>query len=220
VIERLKKDNQDLFYGWLIFLFNEYGKLKIIIVCDPVMGDEGKLYVPQELVSFYKEKVIQFANVLLPNQTEAEILSDMKICNLDDAIFACDRLHSKGPQIVVITSFSIEISRIAELNPDADDDNFITVLCSDLTSKQRYLYQVKRHGGYYSGTGDLFAALFLSWYHKKQGNVDEAIKLTLGSLNEVIRSTFAAQSVELLVIQNRHELEFPKCIPKSKILAK
>ena len=25
-------------------------------VCDPVMGDEGKLYVPPELVSVYREK--------------------------------------------------------------------------------------------------------------------------------------------------------------------
>lgn len=27
------------------------------LVCDPVMGDEGRLYVPQELVSVYREKV-------------------------------------------------------------------------------------------------------------------------------------------------------------------
>lgn len=29
-------------------------------VCDPVMGDEGKLYVPPELVAVYREKVILF----------------------------------------------------------------------------------------------------------------------------------------------------------------
>lgn len=27
------------------------------LVCDPVMGDEGKLYVPEELVQVYREKV-------------------------------------------------------------------------------------------------------------------------------------------------------------------
>lgn len=27
------------------------------VVCDPVMGDQGKLYVPQELVSVHREKV-------------------------------------------------------------------------------------------------------------------------------------------------------------------
>lgn len=29
-------------------------------VCDPVMGDEGKLYVPPELVAVYREKVLIF----------------------------------------------------------------------------------------------------------------------------------------------------------------
>lgn len=26
-------------------------------VCDPVLGDEGKLYVPEELVTVYRERV-------------------------------------------------------------------------------------------------------------------------------------------------------------------
>jgi len=38
------------------------------------MGDGGKLYgsVPQEMVGLYKEKVLPWADVLFPNQTEAE----------------------------------------------------------------------------------------------------------------------------------------------------
>nr|CAD1829432.1 unnamed protein product [Ananas comosus var. bracteatus] len=43
------------------------------VVCDPVMGDEGKLYVPQELVSVHREKVVPVASMLTPNQFEAEI---------------------------------------------------------------------------------------------------------------------------------------------------
>lgn len=30
---------------------------KLTYVCDPVLGDEGKLYVPQELVTVYRERV-------------------------------------------------------------------------------------------------------------------------------------------------------------------
>ena len=33
------------------------------LVCDPVMGDEGKLYVPQELVSVYRERVSNLVEV-------------------------------------------------------------------------------------------------------------------------------------------------------------
>ncbi|XXG83784.1 hypothetical protein AAC387_Pa10g1462 [Persea americana] len=41
VVEKLRSINPELTY-----------------VCDPVMGDEGKLYVPSELVSVYREKVV------------------------------------------------------------------------------------------------------------------------------------------------------------------
>lgn len=34
------------------------------VACDPVMGDEGKLYVPQDLVSLYREKVLVILFVL------------------------------------------------------------------------------------------------------------------------------------------------------------
>ena len=37
-------------------------------VCDPVLGDHGKLYVPRELVDVYRREVIRCATVLTPNQ--------------------------------------------------------------------------------------------------------------------------------------------------------
>ena len=35
-----------------------FANCKHAAVCDPVLGDEGKLYVPQELISVYQQKVI------------------------------------------------------------------------------------------------------------------------------------------------------------------
>ena len=43
----------------------------LIYVCDPVMGDEGKLYVAQENVAVFR-RIIPRADYLFPNQTEAE----------------------------------------------------------------------------------------------------------------------------------------------------
>ncbi|KAJ4960578.1 hypothetical protein NE237_020488 [Protea cynaroides] len=51
---------------------------KLTYVCDPVMGDEGKLYVPQELVSVYRERVVPVASMLTPNQFEAELLTGFR----------------------------------------------------------------------------------------------------------------------------------------------
>lgn len=36
-------------------------------VCDPVMGDDGKFYVPQELVELFKTKIIPKAYMITPN---------------------------------------------------------------------------------------------------------------------------------------------------------
>ncbi|XAR71401.1 Pyridoxal kinase [Bertholletia excelsa] len=55
-------------------------------VCDPVMGDEGKLYVPPELVAY----------------TVRRILTEQ------DGLEACNIIHAAGPAKVVITSISID----------------------------------------------------------------------------------------------------------------
>jgi pyridoxine kinase len=39
-------------------------------VCDPVLGDDGKMYVPETFVSLYREKLLPFADIATPNQTE------------------------------------------------------------------------------------------------------------------------------------------------------
>jgi pyridoxine kinase len=73
-------------------------------VCDPVLGDEGKLYVAEALVETYKTQVLPLADVLTPNQFEAEILTGIKIQSESDAQRACLLLHAHGPRTVVVTS--------------------------------------------------------------------------------------------------------------------
>ncbi|MES1914077.1 MAG: hypothetical protein MHM6MM_006209, partial [Cercozoa sp. M6MM] len=65
-------------------------------VCDPVMGDDGELYVPPELVDIYRERLVPLATVLTPNQTEAELLVGQSINSVDDAFRALRHLRSLG----------------------------------------------------------------------------------------------------------------------------
>jgi hypothetical protein len=37
-----------------------------------VLGDERKLYVPEEMIAVYRDEVIPYADMLFPNQTEVE----------------------------------------------------------------------------------------------------------------------------------------------------
>ena len=55
-------------------------------VCDPVLGDGGKLYVPTELVEAYRAEVVPLAAVVTPNQFEAELLTGRAVRTVDDAV--------------------------------------------------------------------------------------------------------------------------------------
>ena len=55
-------------------------------MCDPVLGDGGKLYVPPELVDAYREALVPLAAVVTPNQFEAELLTKRPVQSLDDAV--------------------------------------------------------------------------------------------------------------------------------------
>ena len=72
--------------------------------CDPVLGDNGRLYVPRALVDTYRDEVVPHAHALLPNQFEAEVLSGVTIRTVADARRACAALHRKGVNLVMITS--------------------------------------------------------------------------------------------------------------------
>jgi pyridoxal/pyridoxine/pyridoxamine kinase len=41
-------------------------------VCDPVLGDCGQAYVPEELIPIYRDSLIPLADILTPNQTELQ----------------------------------------------------------------------------------------------------------------------------------------------------
>jgi len=70
-------------------------------VCDPVMGDNGKLFLPAELVPIYQNIIVPLAATLTPNAFEAEQLTGLKIENENDALAACRALHERGPTTVV-----------------------------------------------------------------------------------------------------------------------
>lgn len=106
VLDRLRKHNPDLVY-----------------VCDPVLGDAGKLYVPPELVPIYQTEIVRAASILTPNQFEIEQLTGMKINSVADAIAACDHLHEMGPESILITSMDVK-------NPDGSDCDHLSLIGS------------------------------------------------------------------------------------------
>jgi len=88
-------------------------------VCDPVLGDNGRFYVPKELVDVYRNVVIPKADCVTPNQFETEQLTGIEVKTIDDARKACEKLHQLGPSVVFITSLILVDVR----DNDSDNDN-------------------------------------------------------------------------------------------------
>ncbi|KAF1925331.1 Ribokinase-like protein [Didymella exigua CBS 183.55] len=71
-------------------------------VLDPVMGDNGKLYIPEDEVPEYK-RLLREADLILPNQFEAETLSEIPIHDLASLARAIHVLHStyRVPHVII-----------------------------------------------------------------------------------------------------------------------
>jgi pyridoxine kinase len=73
----------------------------ICAVCDPVLGDNGRLYVPKELIPLYKDAIVPNVSLLTPNQFELQLLSGKSVNSIADGIEACRALHELGTESVV-----------------------------------------------------------------------------------------------------------------------
>uniref|UniRef100_M3XJF6 Pyridoxal kinase n=1 Tax=Latimeria chalumnae TaxID=7897 RepID=M3XJF6_LATCH len=66
---------------------------KLVYVCDPVLGDkwngEGSMYVPEDLLPVYKEIVVPVADIITPNQFEAELLTGRTFYTEKEALEVC-----------------------------------------------------------------------------------------------------------------------------------
>lgn len=76
-------------------------------VCDPVLGDDGEMYVPESLIPIYQNKILPLADICTPNQFEAERLTGKSIKTEEDAWRAIEWFHEKGIKIVVLSSTTV-----------------------------------------------------------------------------------------------------------------
>lgn len=140
------------------------------------MGDAGHLYIPEEIVPVYKS-LLRHADLILPNQFEAEILSDVKIMDLSTLATAIQTLHRvyQVPHIIIT---SLRISKVsdkalpttsvgsaADASVGEDSDDTMTVIGSTSTSDHMprlWRIDIPSYPVFFSGTGDMFAALMVA----------------------------------------------------------
>ncbi|KAM0790786.1 hypothetical protein ACM66B_004634 [Microbotryomycetes sp. NB124-2] len=146
----------------------------LIYVLDPVMGDDGRIYVSESVIPIYKS-LMPKATCATPNYFEAELLTDVRILDAASLRLALRTFHERYriPN-VIISAVSLPRDELANLGFDLSklqaDSSARMLVCSGSTivSDPGSELQTVSFGiafpelaEHYEGVGDVFSALVL-----------------------------------------------------------
>lgn len=158
-VDLVKQANPDAFY-----------------VCDPVMGDDGQLYVNPDIPRFFREEALPQADVLTPNLFELSLLTGWQIERRLDLLSASEWLLEGGLDCLLVTSVDL-----VDSPPDS-----IEMLVAGPKGMWRLVTPRLPLAQSPGGAGDLTASLFVG--HLLQGKeMDEALSLAGSSVHAIIK---------------------------------
>ena len=119
-----------------------------LVIIDPVMGDYGKPYptYTEEMCGEMK-KLVEFADILTPNVTEACVLTDTPYkekWKIEEIQEMAEKIHAMGPKKIAITGIV--------------QGGFIANFCYE-EGQQPKVLRTHKEGTQRSGTGDIFASI-------------------------------------------------------------
>lgn len=165
----------------VIKLIEELKSENSLVIIDPAMADNGKLYpafdeaFPQEMA-----KLCAIADIVLPNITEACYLTGTPYQTEYDEAFAkdiCRKLAAQGAKKVVLTGAAF--------------DGKYGVLLFDSLQDRFYFYEQERIDTAYHGTGDIFSSAFTGSLVRGL-SIEESIRVAADYTAECIRATKAS----------------------------
>lgn len=154
-----------------------------IYLLDPVIGDDGQIYVKHGLIEAFKNELLPKADVILPNQSELGWLSGLKINDVSSLKTASKYLIKCGAKTVVVTGIP-EIETLT--NYVVTSDAFWAISTPKLNRK-------------FSGTGDLFSSLFTGAFLQTK-DLYNALNFATEGCSIVVRETQKKDSKELIVL--------------------
>lgn len=148
-----------------------FRKPHTMVMIDPVMGDNGKLYpIYEGDYPAVMKQLIKYADVITPNITEFALLTgyDLENEGINKEKIKCyaEALSKEGPKLIAITGIV-----------DSEDASKMFSMGFDFKNKEYFEVTAPYNGKSYSGTGDIFASILCGYlvqgYRLKDG-VQEA----------------------------------------------
>lgn len=199
---------------------------------DPVLGDDGVgYYVPNgfSVSQAYKDHLLPLADIITPNRFEASILSGINIDPLSVEVLkqareAINVFHGQmNISIVVLTSLELASEPSTLLCIVSHDPKCgrigAKVCCSKRDDTQAaYCIRVPKLSLPFTGTGDLFTALFTGWLSKTGFDIKISLENTVNTIHDILEDTLSwhqqsddksVQSYELRLVQNQDKIVKP-----------
>ncbi|WP_300572906.1 pyridoxamine kinase [uncultured Acetatifactor sp.] len=130
-------------------LFRNFRGEDTVIIVDPVMADNGKLYPAFDMDYVKKNaELCAEADIIVPNITEASLMTGMEYREEYDESYVKEllaRLNELGAGISVLTGVSLEKGKTGVMGYERETGEY-------------YIYQNRRIDAAYHGTGDLFTS--------------------------------------------------------------
>uniref|UniRef100_A0A3Q0SAP1 pyridoxal kinase n=1 Tax=Amphilophus citrinellus TaxID=61819 RepID=A0A3Q0SAP1_AMPCI len=195
----------------------------LVSLCDSNLFPQ---YVPQNLYPVYKNKVVPVADIITPNQFEAEVLAVKE--DLVSLLFPASYLCIS--YTVVITSSDL---------PSRLGDRFLVSLGSQRhvrpdgsRTTERVRLEVPKVDAVFVGTGDLFAAMLLAWTHHYPNDLKTACEKTFSVMHHVIQRTISyahelagpgrrpsPPQLELRMVQSKADIEDPAIVTEATVIS-
>lgn len=139
------------------------------VLVDPVFGDKGRSYVPEDVITAIIECMLPLADILTPNQFELNFMSNQPVNTLAQAKSALHHIISKPTQIAIATGI--------------ENQQTIHDIC--LHNSEIYDISAPLFDNGVSGAGDAFASLFLSQMIKGQ-TINTALHIASVTTHHII----------------------------------
>lgn len=122
----------------------------ITYICDPVMGDDGGLYVDEEIAESYLTDIIPICDILTPNHFEFEYIIGHQARTEQDISNAVLENTILCNKTIIITSCELDITAKDEIDTLIIKNG----ICKRISTKRINIST--------TGTGDLFTAILSS----------------------------------------------------------
>lgn len=160
---------------------------KLVYLCDPVLGDDGQVYVAADIVEVVRTRLVPAASFMTPNQFELELLSGFSAQDASGMIAASRALALHGTAGVIATGCTLADTQAGQVE---------TILCSHGRLKR---FATPRLPIRPCGTGDLLCGLIAA--HLARGDdIAAAVGAAVDATFAVLARTQAQASEEMSLV--------------------